>query len=394
MLRVLFVTNGHGETAIAARIAAEVARVAGVPVALDLFPLVGTGAGAAPLALVGPRRAMPSGGLVAMGNVRAFSRDLRAGFVRLWLAQLAFLRAARGRYDVVAAVGDAYALALALLAHAPTIFVGTAKSVYVARYGPFERTLLRRAARAFVRDEPTARLLQAQRVEAEAPGNAIADLVRTDGPGALDGTWIGILPGSREAAYADGVRLARVLRALGRRRPDLPGLLSVAPTLDAKRFARELIADGWVIEEIPLPDGAAFSVRADGVRLIGWAAALGALLGASVVVLGQAGTANEQAAAFGVPVVALGDTRPERDDWYRMRQRRLLGDALLLVPADPRSAADAIDGLLGDPERLAAMGAAGRSRMGPPGGVAAIAQAIVESGFLSPRSRAVSGGLA
>ena len=29
---------------------------------------------------VGPQRAMPSGGLVAMGNVRAFARDIGAGW--------------------------------------------------------------------------------------------------------------------------------------------------------------------------------------------------------------------------------------------------------------------------------------------------------------------------
>ena len=85
---------------------------------------------------VGPRRAMPSGGLVAMGNVRAFARDLGAGFVGLFFAQLRFLRAARDAYGIAVAVGDSYALGLALCARLPTLFVGTAKSAYVAPYGP------------------------------------------------------------------------------------------------------------------------------------------------------------------------------------------------------------------------------------------------------------------
>jgi uncharacterized protein (TIGR03492 family) len=377
--RVLFVANGHGETAIAARIAAEM-RLGPAAIGLDLFPLVGIGAGAAPLAVVGPRRAMPSGGLVAMGNVRAFSRDLAAGFVGLLARQVAFLAGLSG-YDALVAVGDAYVLALALAGRRPTIFVGTAKSVHVAPYGPFERTLLRRAVRTFVRDAATAERLRSEGVAAEAPGNVIVDLIGPGGDG-LPGTWLGLLPGSRDEAYGDGVRLARVLRALGEARPDVGGLLSIAPTLDAGRFARALAADGWTLETEARGDGLAFRARAGSSRLAGIAGDLGRLLGASVAVLGQAGTANEQAAAFGLPVIALDRTKPAPPsagaDWYRMRQGRLLGDALLLVPPDETQAARAVAALLADPGRMEAMGRAGRGRMGPSGGAAAIARAVLE----------------
>ncbi|MBD5635753.1 MAG: hypothetical protein IAI49_14895, partial [Candidatus Eremiobacteraeota bacterium] len=337
MRRMLFVTNGHGETAIAARIAAEIARLGAGTLGLDLFPVVGLGGGAAPLTVVGPRRTMPSGGLVAMGNVRAFSRDLAAGFVGLFARQLAFLTSLP-EYDAVVAVGDAYALALALCARKATIFVGTAKSVHVAPYGPLERVLMRRALRTFVRDAETAERLRSQGVAAEAPGNVIVDLIGPASEEAPAGIWLGLLPGSREAAYADGVHLARVARELGKLRPDVGGLFSVAPTLEAGRFASALAADGW---ELAPSSGAeiAFCARSGPSRLLGWRGDLGGLLASSVAVLGQAGTGNEQAAACGVPVVALDRTERSRTgggaDWYRMRQRRLLGDALLLAPADP-----------------------------------------------------------
>ncbi len=401
MLRVLYVANGHGETAIAARIASEVGRLARGPVAQDLLPLVGTGAGAEPLAVVGPRRTMPSGGLVAMGNIRAFSRDLLAGFTRLLTAQIGFLAVAARCYDLVVAVGDAYALGMALTARLPAIFVGTAKSVYVAPYGPFERTLLQRAERAFVRDVPTAELLRAQGVEAEAPGNVIVDLAFEAVEPVPAGEWLGILPGSREEAYADAIRLARVVRALGTLRPGPGALLSVAPTIDAARLIRALVADGWVLDDTAGLPGAAFSARADTARLIGWPGSLGTLLRASVLVIGQAGTANEQAAALGIPVVALAEdsqaqrtpsrSRGEpgespaggsggiapRSNWYRMRQGRLLGEGLRLVPAAPHKAAAAVAELLADADELARMGAAGQARMGPAGGAAVVAQAIL-----------------
>lgn len=381
MRRILFVANGHGETAIASRIALEIARLSGDAAGLDLFPLVGTGGGANGLHVVGPRRTMPSGGLVAMGNVRAISRDVAAGFAGLLARQIAFVRATRA-YDATIAVGDVYALAFAFGTRLPTFFVGTAKSVYVAPYGPFERVLLRGAVRIFVRDEATADRLRAQGVRAEAPGNVIADLVGSR-DGAPPGRWIGVLPGSREDAYDDGLRLARVIRALGKRRVGTAALLSVAPTLDATRFAHALVDDGWLpATREESGSSLAFDLRDGDTRLAGWTGDLGALLAASTVTIGQAGTANEQAAAFGVPVVALDRTaRGGRGgaDWYRMRQRRLLGDALLLVPTEPQDAAASLGTLLDDPERLRAMSVAGRARMGAPGGAEAIARAVLSA---------------
>jgi uncharacterized protein (TIGR03492 family) len=372
--RALFVTNGHGEASIAERIA-EAVHAADPGLQVDHFPLVGEGLGGAAMREVGPRRTMPSGGLVAMGNVRAFARDLGAGFVALFFAQLRFLRASRGTYVLAVAVGDSYALALALVARLPTLFVGTAKSAYVAPYGPFERTLLRRARRVFVRDDRTAADLRGHAVaSASAPGNVIVDLLRADGP-ALPGEWIGLLPGSREAAYADAVRLARVVRALGAERPGARALLSIAPTVAAGRVAEALAADGWRVA-----DGAGevpFVASAPGAEIDAWSGGLGAFLRASRVAIGQAGTANEAAAACGVPVVALDDGAGPGARWYRMRQRRLLGEALEIVAAEPAAAAAAVAALLADEPRLARMRAAGRERMGRPGGAEAIADEVV-----------------
>jgi uncharacterized protein (TIGR03492 family) len=372
--RVLFVTNGHGEASIAQRIA-EAVHAADPALGIDHFPLVGEGLAGGAMREVGPRRSMPSGGLVAMGNVRAFARDLRAGFAALFFAQLRFLRAAGRGYDAAVAVGDSYALGLALLARVPTVFVGTAKSAYVAPYGPFERTLLRRARTVFVRDERTAADLRAHAVPgARAPGNVIVDLLRSE-TAALPGEWIGLLPGSREAAYADAVRLARAVRALGARTGAVRALLSVAPTVVAARLAGVLEADGWAIG--PRAGEVPFVASAPGAEIHAWAGGLGAFLRAARLVIGQAGTANEAAAACGVPVVALDDGGAAGAGWYRMRQRRLLGEALEIVDAEPEGAAAAVATLLGDAPRLARMRDAGRERMGRPGGAGTIADEVV-----------------
>ncbi len=381
MTDVLFVSNGHGEEAIAARIAAEVTN-ARADVRVDHIALVGEFGHPSPMNDVGPRRAMPSGGLLAMGNVRNIARDVGGGLVGLTLAQRRFLHRARGGYACAVAIGDVFALIMTLQARAPTLFVGTAKSVYVAPYGPLEERVLRRARVAFVRDDATARRLQSHGVAAEAPGNVIVDLFADDDDPLADTAARGfdptivLFPGSRAGAYEEACALMRAVAPVLRERPTAGALMSLAPGLDSERFARALADDGYTIrigdERLP------FAILDDDRELVrAWRGAIGPLLKRATLVVGQAGTANEAAAAAGVPVLALDDGN-RASPWYRRRQRGLLGDALAIVPGDPQQAAAAIGALLDDAPRRARMGAVGRERMGEAGGAHVIAQRILD----------------
>jgi hypothetical protein len=353
---VLFVTNGHGEASIAARIARDVRALA--PLVTEHLALVGERFAEPDFPDVGPQRAMPSGGLVAMGNVRAFARDLGAGWLGLFAQQLRFLGSLRGRYAAVVAVGDAYAAALVRRTGSRWVFVGTAKSEYVAPYARIERSIISAAARIFVRDPATAEALRRRGLRAEAPGNVIADLLADEQRYAWTGAVrIALLPGSRERAYGDAERIAEIADRVAARIPGVSTVLSIAPGLDAARFAPLLARH-----------------PALGV----WNAGIGGILAGATLAIGQAGTANEAAAASGVPVVALELSGDRRSGWYRMRQERLLADAMLVLPGEPTAGADAIVALLNDPARLSRMSAAGRERMGASGGAAAIARAIVE----------------
>jgi uncharacterized protein (TIGR03492 family) len=327
---------------------------------------------------VGPRRALPSGGVIAMGHVRNIVRDVRAGLLAHTLAQLRFLRGARGTYDAAIAVGDIFALAMTLQAQArPTVFAGTAKSVYVAPYGSWERRVMRKADAVFVRDSDTAAYLGARGIRA-TPANVIVDLYARE-PGNIDVPFdpcFALFPGSREPAYDDAAMLARVMREVARHTAGAGGILSIAPGLDAQRMRTRLEADGWrIIARSGAP--APFSLF-DGEREIvrAWAGSLGAVLQRANVVLGQAGTANEAAAGMGIPVVAFARANERRTPWYRKRQIGLLGEAMLVADADPQRAARQVIDLVNDPSRRARMAAAGRARMGTPGGAARIAACI------------------
>ena len=376
-MNVLFVSNGHGEASIADRIALELYAIA-PSATVDHLALVGDTTSDR-MNDVGPRRAMPSGGLIAMGNVANIARDVRSGLLGLTLAQYRFLRAARNRYDAVVAIGDVYALAMALAAGSPTVFVGTAKSVYVAPYGPFEERILRRASATFVRDEPTARRLRERGVGVDAAVNAIVDLFEAPDDPRADRAFEGfdpplaLFPGSRESAYSDARFLCAVVR-------DLPfgtgAVLSVARNLDQARFAREARADGFVVttcDDEAIPFECSYEGR---VVVRAWTGAIGPLLRRCRTVLGQAGTANEAAAAAGVPVVAFERAGDRKGRWYRRRQRGLLGDALAVLPSDEAAARSAVAELLADPLRRERMGETGKQRMGPPGGARVVAQRV------------------
>src|SRR5690606_31286986 len=108
---------GHGEDVIGARLAGGLTRE--LPwLELEAFPGVGLGRAyeAAGLKLVGPRRALPSGGLT-LHHARLLLADLSAGLLPLTFAQVRFLR--RADPGAVLVVGDAYAQALAHLVGAP-----------------------------------------------------------------------------------------------------------------------------------------------------------------------------------------------------------------------------------------------------------------------------------
>jgi uncharacterized protein (TIGR03492 family) len=378
--RVLFVTNGHGEAAIAERIAHELGSLT-PSVRADHLGLVGETRHET-MNEVGPRRSMPSGGLIAMGNLRNLARDFAAGLPALTWAQASFLRRARKTYDAVIGVGDTYVLMMALLVRKRTIFVGTAKSVRVAPYGPVEERILARAAVRFVRDEATARALHEHGLAMEPAANAIVDLFdvpdEAEAPGAVSGfdPALAIFPGSRESAYADAEFLLQVTAVLAARRPALGAVLSVARGLSWERFAGLAERAGWQVraqrdESIP------FVLSRDGREIVrAWNGPLGPVLRRVALVLGQAGTANEAAAAAGVPVVAFERDGGRKMRWYRRRQRGLLGDALAVLSGRLDDAVAGVERILSDPALRRRMGETGRERMGKPGAAARIAQRI------------------
>lgn len=291
-LKILCLSNGHGEDAIALRILRELQQQPHPP-ELAVFPLVGEGKAFAQLEntrIIGPVQRMPSGGFIYM-DTRELLRDVKGGLLQLTLAQFKAIRAwARsnpesGNQDcAILAVGDIVPLLFAWLSGLPYAFVGTAKSEYHVRdengplprklrgisleiwsgsvYLPWERWLMtRRRCRAiFPRDALTTETLEKLGIRAYNLGNPMMDGLEPENPApgfyGPDAEFremqrsivITLLPGSRAPeAYANWQLIveavAGILSVIVDRK--LLFLAAIAPELNLEALRPVLESFGW-----------------------------------------------------------------------------------------------------------------------------------------------------
>jgi uncharacterized protein (TIGR03492 family) len=369
--RVLLVSNGVGEDLIAASLATAL-EAAGVTI--TAYPLVGVGAHPPHVTLLEPRQALPSGGFSLRTGFRDLSADLAAGMIRLWLGQRRTLGRQRGRGDLVVAVGDAYCLWMAAAASPGVAFLATADSVHIAPFGPVARWVLRRhARRIFARDPETAQALAAQGLPAVAAGLVTMDHLPPTGETfglSPQAPVVALLPGSRRDAVDNAILLARAAAAIAAARRDVGFIMALAPSVPADEVANRLLAVDWSLSPL------AGTVVLGDARLHLTSAFADALARASVVI-GLAGTANEQAAGLGRPVVAFPGRGAQFGPSFLRMQHRLLGEALVPTRTWQEAAAATVR-LLGDAAERERRGAAGRARMGPSGGTQRITQALLE----------------
>lgn len=147
--------------------------------------------------------------------------------------------------------------------------------------------------------------------------------------------------------------------------------------IGAKEAPPGLVAQATLRPDATVPDAsdAKHTLASGGLdpRIDFWRGRFAACLDAAEVVVGLAGTANEQAAGLGRPVVAFPGRGTQFTRRFLDTQKRLLGDALLATPSDPLATASEVLSLLNDTPRMQRMAEIGRSRMGPPGGTAKVA---------------------
>ncbi len=411
-MKILSLSNGHGEDAIAIQILQQLQHHPLAP-ELAALPLVGSGVAydRAKIPIIGPVKQMPSGGFIYMDSSQVL-RDLRGGLLGLTLSQYKTIRNWADRGGKVLAVGDIVPLLFAWQSGAEYAFIGTAKSDYYLRgddrqwlpqtsqlqryfgsdYLPWERWLLDRGrCRAvFVRDELTAEILNRKGIKAVFSGNPMMDgLAIEPKPRSLleDKTLsILLLPGSRmPEALANWHKILEAISGIINSFQDLKlvFLAAIAPGIWIEAFAGPLLLRGWVNTDLnavnsPIQDRDAVVLTLQNAKLILSQNSYRDCLQLASCAIAMAGTATEQFVGCGKPVITIPGEGPQFTYAFAEAQTRLLGSSVILV-SKPDEVADAIATLIQDRNLIEAIWANGKKRMGDPGAAARIANSAIES---------------
>ncbi len=382
MPTILFLSNGHGEDTVGARIARQLQHeITGrglSSVQIRTMPIVGYGAPyhKAGVNVVGPQKELPSGGFAYLDQ-RNLAKDLKSGFLSLVAAQIKFIRSIRDQVDLVVGVGDQVILLLnRFFLKKPMIFVGVADSYYYNMGAkpvftvPTRRLMRRYCPVVFARDKKSAESLQEHGVpQATFAGNPMMDTFDITGEDFGLGEEffkIGVLPGSREEAYDNFGKIMEVASHL----IELTSGVSHGQDSGSSRLAFLVaVAPSLKLEELKCR-----SAGVDKALRVILTDKFGDVLNNSQLVIGLAGTANEQAAGMGKPVVTFPGTGSQVTPRFVEGQKKLLGDALLVVSTEPRAAAGQIAAVIDDAKQRGHMAAVGMERMGGRGAAAAIVE--------------------
>lgn len=368
MKPLLLISNGHGEDIIGATLGRALQRLG---YAAQAVPLVGQGLAyqRAGIPTLGPCKALPSGGF-ALQSAAAVWADIRAGWVAMSRAQYRAVRTAAREARATLVVGDVYALGVGwAFASRPLFLMQCRSSLRVGGrpYSVTERLLMRQTVRVYPREPEGETWLKARGVpQACYLGNPMLDAL-DDGPLEVTPPYLLLLPGSREDAYQSLPLMLEACRLLGP--------TGLAPLVAwAGQPLEKLPISGWALESTGQAQGPTHRLRhPDGTLVYLTQGAFKTALLGSRLALSTSGTAAEQAAGYGVPLVGFPTQGPQYTLGFAKTQKRLLGDALTLSEPSPKAIAWAAQRLLSSETLLKRAITAGKAAMGEPGAAARVA---------------------
>lgn len=399
-MKLLFVSNGHGEDAIGGHLTRTLFTLDS-SLEIEAMPIIGRGMPyeRAGVRVLGPRMDLPSGGFT-FTSLKLFWNDWNAGMRQMCHDQFWAIR--RAQPDAVIVVGDVYALWASLrftrtdgrkppvFQYQPLVSVRYREGmsaqdwfdrlnrVTVDGFVSLERHWMRSVNRVYTRDEPSAAWLRDHAVpQAQCVGNLMMDLLEPerDMASILTGQPVVLLlPGSRDDYLFSMPLMLEVVQ-------HLEGVqIMAAFTGDVSRLR---LPPNWLwINPTPMECEASadrVAIHAGGVRVPILRDAFAAALHAAQVVIGTTGTANEQAVGLGKPVIGFPTRGPQYLEPFARAQRRLLGPGLILTQPDALEVLAAVRAALTNPEWLEVARHSGLERMGVAGGATKLAREVLEA---------------
>ena len=348
-MRVLVVSNGFGEDQIACNLITAL-KDSQPDIDITVCPLVGEGLqyntlGLTPILKNPP---LPSGGFIR--NPITLLKDLKSGLVDQFLIQRKTLKEIGPSIDWCISVGDVFCLAMATQTKRPCYFLPTAKSDTFMKHHPLElRFIKKHAHHTFPRDALTTQTMTNHTIPATYCGNLFLDAlspthtpfdIQTDHP------TLGLLPGSREEAYANLATLIDIGITINTQKktnfiiakPNHLSLEKIQATIEStlnikcdiktspnsKNKTEDKTENDIILTTIPSNTRFIITDRfAD-------------TLVQSDLIIGLAGTANEQAIYTNNTVICFPGSGPQSSLKRFKEQQKLLGPKLILVPTpDP-----------------------------------------------------------
>ena len=393
-MKLLVLSNGHGEDRVAIRIIERLQQDSARPLAA--LPIVGQGYAYKNLniPLAGRVQQMPSGGFIYKGG-NPLWQDLRGGLVQLTLEQLKLVRQ-WGKTGAILAVGDIVPLLYAWWSKTNYAFVGTAKSEYYLRddrdwlartswlerksnsvYLPWERWLMSRSRckAVFPRDSLTTKILQQQSIPAYDLGNPMMDgITGKSQPRTLGKLDVLLLPGSRMPEALRNwqkilVGVRSVIKALPQEQLNFSA--AIAPGLDMKPFLTCGVSQGWQVSR----QSDTVTLTYNNNTLILSQQHYQQFLKQADIAIAMAGTATEQFVGLGKPAVIFPGEGPQFTYAFAEAQSRLLGCSITMVES-PERVGKAIAKIIQNDRLLEQIAVNGKQRMGEAGAAKRIAECL------------------
>ncbi len=382
--KLLFISNGYGEDAIAAHIAKRILQRGFLHI-IRAFPTVGPGRfyESMGIELAGEGALLPSEGFLR--SISGFIKDMRKGFIQKTYRMGRNLGKASRYFDVLIIVGDPYLLLFTSLytkhPRVKKVFIGVQQSEWYGSKKPFKqhysvierRWMKRFAGLIYVRDEKTRDFLRSKGLgHVQCEGNPMMDCFSICNHRVLprDREIIGILPGSKQEAYENLKVILHTIKSLSSVGGRFHYAMALSPQLEetavvrlfglkyrssVERYGEPL----YNYYELPGSDGKVFISKS----------IFGDIINESTAVLGVSGTGNEQAAGLGKPVFGFWGKGPQITEKFMKAQKRLLGKSLILLPPDPMLLASTILKTLANGNLLKEIEENGKIRMAGRGSI-------------------------
>ncbi|MEL6930597.1 MAG: lipid-A-disaccharide synthase-related protein [Cyanobacteria bacterium J06600_6] len=403
-MKLLVLSNGHGEDAIAIRIIERLQ--SDIPeLEIVALPIVGQGYAYKKLdiPLAGRVQQMPSGGFIYKGG-NPLWQDLRGGLVQLTIEQFRLIRQWGKTGGKILAVGDIVPLLYAWRSKADYAFVGTAKSEYYLRdefgwlpqtsrterqfdsvYLPWERWLMShyRCRAVFPRDSLTTEVLQRWDIPAYDLGNPMMDGITTKTEARQESQLnVLLLPGSRMPEAINNwqqilLSVWWTIKALPKTQVEFKA--AIAPGIDLKPFVVHATTQGW---RIFVSDSKTIVLKDNHQTLTLTQEHNQAYFHEADIAIAMAGTATEQFVGLGKPVVIFPGIGPQFTPAFAEAQSRLLGCSIVMVD-EPTEVGKAIAKVIQDEQLLEQISVNGKRRMGEAGAAQRITECL-QTNLLAP----------